>query len=61
MTQKESVGGIQDRTAKVRDLGQNLGCNGAVGGSRAINSLLLDTICVYVNKSVQKIVYFFPL
>ena len=34
MTQRESVVGIQDRMAEVRDLGVNLGCDGAEGGSK---------------------------
>ena len=34
MTQRESVGGIQVRMAEVRDLGVNLGCDGAEGASK---------------------------
>ena len=44
MTQRESVGGIQIRMAEVRDLGQNLGCDGAEGGSKVVNSLCPNTI-----------------
>ena len=29
VTQIASVGGVHDRTAEVRDLGENSGCNGA--------------------------------
>ena len=34
MTQRESVGGIQDKMAEVRDFGVNLGCDGAEEGSK---------------------------
>ena len=53
MTQRESVGGIQDRMAEVRDLGQNFGCNGAAGESRVINSLLLNAIGVSKQKFIH--------
>ena len=39
------MGGIQDRMAEVRDLEVNLGCDGAEGGSKVINSLLHNTSC----------------
>ena len=48
MTHRASLGGIQERMAEVRDLGVNLGCDGAEGASRVINSLLcLNTIKNY--------------
>ena len=46
MTHRESVGGIQDRMAEVRDWGVKLGWDGAEGGSKVINSLHLDTVCM---------------
>ena len=52
MTQKELVGGVQDRMAEVRDLGVNLSCDGAEGASRVINSLLrLNTTKKYSSTS----------
>ena len=45
MTQTESLGGFQDKVAEVRDLGVNLGCDGAEGGSKVINSLYLNSVC----------------
>ena len=48
MTQRESVGGFQNRMADVRDLGVNLGCDGAEGGSKVVNNLRIhfDTACI---------------
>ena len=49
MTQRESLGGIQERKAEVRDLGVNLGCDGAEGGSKMVNKLFgihLYTVCI---------------
>ena len=43
VTQRESVGGIQDRMAEVMDLGVNFGCDGAKGGSKVMNSSYLKT------------------
>ena len=56
MTQRESVGGIQDRMAEVRDLGVKLCCNGAEGGSKVISSLHLDTdVCIIKQASFWQI------
>ena len=41
MTQRELVGGIQVRTAVMRDLGMNLGINGAEGGSKVKASYII--------------------
>ena len=48
MTQRESVGGTQDRMAEMRDFGTNLGCDGAEGGSKMVSILhiCLDTVCI---------------
>ena len=51
MTQSESVGGVQERTAEVRDLGMNSGCDGAEGGSKVINSLHFNAL--YKSKQVS--------
>ena len=40
MTQRESVGGIQDKMAEVRDLGVNLGCDSEEGGSKMIKAFI---------------------
>ena len=48
MTKRASLGGIQDRMAEVRDLGVNLGCDGAEGGSKMIYKLLIASIIVLI-------------
>ena len=46
MTHIGSVGGIQDRTAEVRDLGAKFGRPGAVGGSKVKHNLHVNTVCM---------------
>ena len=61
------MGRMQARMAEVRDLGKKFGCNGAESGSRIVNILLLNTICIskqvfYTWKKLIKsisLVYFF--
>ena len=50
MTQRASLGKIQDRTAEVRDSGVNLGCDGAEGGSKG--GYILHHNTVLTNKHV---------
>ena len=42
--------GIHDKTAEVRDLGENLGFRGAEGGSKVNHILCLNT--VYISEQV---------
>ena len=51
MTQSESVGDVQDRTAEIRDTGEKLACQGAEGGS--IVKTCYTLIVMKVNKLVH--------